>query len=129
MEPTASAGDKSRQGRHSGGKIAVSPRKETLVGGEASPRLHLVPEEPIWERGNRIRPKEPKIPFQEPLKTSVPPGQDPSYSPAARSRTGHSFLHFFRSRRKGRYRIINFLVLPLAVLLTFLLILWMMKFL
>ncbi|TSA36143.1 MAG: hypothetical protein D4R65_02960 [Verrucomicrobiaceae bacterium] len=118
-----------RNSKLPGGKISVSPRKESLIGGEATPRLHLVPEEPVWERENRIRPKSPKIPFQEPLKTEVTPGPDPALLPKAKSRTGHSLPHFFRSRRKGRYRVINFLVLPLAVLLTFLLIIVILKFL
>lgn len=129
MEPSPSNEGINKKERHPGEKIAVSPRKESLIGGETTPRLHLVPEEPVWERENRIRPKEPKAPFAHPLQTKIPPGKDPSFLPPARSRTGHRFHHFFGSRRKGRYRIINFLVLPLAVLLTLLLILWMFKFL
>jgi len=129
MEPPTSGEENIRQGKPSGEKIAISPRKETLVGGEPAPRLHLAPEEPIWERGNRIRPKAPKIPFHDPLKTAGNPGPDPSVLPQVKSRAGRRFLHFFRSRRKGRYRVINFIVLPIAVLLTFLVIFCMIKFL
>lgn len=129
MEPSTSDDGNSSRGRQSGEKIAIAPRKENLVGGEPAPRLHLVPEEQVWERENRIRPKAPKIPFQDPLKTVVTPGPDPSVLPHIKSRAGHRFLHFFRSRRKGRYRVINFIVLPIAVLLTFFLIFCMIKFL
>lgn len=118
-----------RNSKPSGEKIAPSPRRETLIGGETTPRLHLVPEEPVWERENRIRPKEPKVPFRHPLKTSVTPGPNPSFLPKVKSRSGHRFLHFFKSRRKGRYRVINFLVLPVAVFLAFLLVFWILKFL
>jgi len=126
MEPLPSGQENRAKGRP---KITVVPRKENFADNDSALHLHVVPEEAIWERGNRIRPKAPRIPFQAPLKTEVTPGPASARHPAAHGRTGHSIQRFFKSRRKGRYRVINFIVLPLAVLLAFLLILWILKFL
>ncbi len=125
MEPLPSGQEKTPKGRP---KITIVPRKEHSSDNDSALHLHVVPEEAIWERGNRIRPKEPKQPFHHPLKTTVTPGHPPSLS-KTKDRAGHSLIHFFRSRRKGRYRIINFIVLPLAVLLALLLIIMILKFL
>lgn len=130
MEPSPSDEGKKRIEKILGAKIPITPRKSNTTDDPAALQLHTVPEEAVWERENRIRPKEPKIPFGHPLKTVSAPGLD-RMAPLLpyKSRSKHSLLRFFRSRRKGGYRIVNFLVLPIAVLLTAAVIVWLLKFL
>ncbi|MFZ4779184.1 MAG: hypothetical protein ACOYM3_27800 [Terrimicrobiaceae bacterium] len=91
--------------------------------------LRLTPfsSEAVWDRRNRIRPKSPKIPFAAgDFGTAEPFTGDP----AAEQHHGKRRLFaFFRSRRKGRYRIINFILLPLAILLTAAALVYILKFL
>jgi len=116
-------------------KVTLTPRKATMPTGAREPAddpsLRLAPttKEPRWALRNRICPKSPKVPFEQPPRTVEAPGatQPPDYVPRHVSRRG--IIAFFRSRRKGRSRILNFILLPIAVVLAFLAILALFKFL
>lgn len=115
-------------------KVALTPRKATMPTGvkePVDPSLHLASttKEPRWALRNRICPKSPKVPFDQPPRTTEAPGapHPPDYVPRHVQRRG--IIAFFRSRRKGRSRILNFILLPIAVLLAFLAILALFKFL
>ncbi|MEI8313359.1 MAG: hypothetical protein WCH98_21635 [Verrucomicrobiota bacterium] len=116
-------------------KVTLTPRKATMPTGSREPvddpSLRLAPtnKEPVWARRNRICPKSPKVPFEQPPRTVEAPGTQhpPEYVPRHAQRRG--IIAFFRSRRKGRSRILNFILLPIAVVLAFLAILAMFKFL
>jgi len=113
-------------------KVAIKPRKaSTRTGMEESPDygLQLTPTEPVWARRNRICPKSPKVPFEtlpsmghESPETS----QSAAYVPQHQRRRG--FIAFFRSRRKGSSRVLNFIILPIAALIALAVILLLLIF-
>lgn len=115
-------------------KVALTPRKAAMptagaaAGGDAGLSLEKTGGEPIWKRRNRICPKSPKVPFETPPRTTEAPGAPttPGYVPRYVSRRG--IMAFFRSRRKGRTRILNFILLPVAITLAFLAIYALFKF-
>jgi len=130
MEPTQN-GDENQEKAPSLPPRPVVPfthRKDSqapLTNG--SQGLHLTPfsSEAVWDRRNRIRPKSPRVPFVG--RTAAEPG---TKRPAADAPHGkRRFLAFFRSRRKGRSRVINFILLPLAILLTAAALVYILKFL
>ena len=103
-----------------------------------APRQHAVA--PIRGRGQplsapkqhtaletRIRPNEPKVPFGRPLKTAIADGSGTLPARAEKHGGHHGFLGFFKSRHKGPQRIVTFLLLPLAILLTCALIFVILK--
>lgn len=90
------------------------------------PGLQLTPtsREPVWARRNRILPKSPRVPFEQ------PPKQGEALGTSVPSRRGskRGIIAFFRSRRQGRSRILNYIVLPIAVLIALALIFVLFKF-
>ena len=114
-------------------KVALTPRKATMPTGskeavESGLRLSLARSEPIWTRRNRICPKSPKVPFEQPPRTSeaTETSQTPAYLPRHEARRG--IIAFFRSRRNGRTRVLNFIFVPIALLIVFLAIFVLFKF-
>ena len=114
--------------------------------------------EAAWERKNRIRPKSPKVPFDHSPKITdlhgVQPkitelhgiqpkitelhgiqpkitelhGIPPKITSVPRHEPRRGLLAFFRSRRKGRSRVWNLILLPIAVVIAFLVIFFLFKF-
>jgi hypothetical protein len=116
-----------------GSRRAITPRKASMPTGAGEVRdygLQLTPtsREPIWERRNRICPKSPKVPFEEPSRTIEAPGSAPGTTFAPRHGSRRGLIAFFRSRRQGRTRVLNYIVLPIAVLLALALIFVLFKF-
>jgi hypothetical protein len=115
-------------------KVPLTPRKAampTSSGELADPGLQLSPtsKEAAWERKNRIRPKSPKIPFDHPSKiTEAPPGIPQKSASLPRHVPRRGLLAFFLNRRKGRSRVWNLILLPAAVVIAFLVILFLFKF-
>lgn len=97
-----------------GGKIRISPRKEKVAPAGNDEQAGAVPPA---VRGARHRPPEPKVPFEQPLKTALANGPREVIVPTERHWRRHGILGFFRSRRKGHQRVVTFIFLPLAVLL------------
>lgn len=113
-------------------KVPLAPRKAAMFPpGENIPEtgLHLTPtsNEPAWARRNRICPKSPKVPFGHQKNPESPSGTP---APADQTRRGSNrgLIAFFRNRQLGRSRILNFIFLPIAVLLAFAAILVLFKF-
>ena len=102
-------------------KVPLTPRKASMpTGMEAAVKsgLQLARSEPVWTRRNRICPKSPKVPFEHPPSKghdAPEDSQSSAYVPRHRPRRG--LTAFFRSRRKGSFRVVNFIVLPIAVLI------------
>jgi hypothetical protein len=94
------------------------------------PGLQLTPtsREPVWARRNRICPKSPKVPFVQPPRTIEAPGLASGTSIPPRHGSRRGIIAFFRSRRQGRSRILNYIVLPIAILLALALIFVLFKF-
>jgi hypothetical protein len=111
--------------------------------------------EAVVERRGTIRPTSPKVPFEHPTKAveTSDTGQSrlPQGDPAGQGlrlaahglrvaghgmrmvRRGlrvaaHDLRVFFRHRRRGRARIVNYIVLPAATLVVFIIILALFKF-
>lgn len=130
-EPAAAGGEPAKS--EPPARVAITPRKATMptASGETheSGQLSLQAREAVWTRRNRICPQTPKIPFTQPPKSiGTPDGaHHTTYQPRHSSRRG--LFAFFQSRRKGKSRILNFLLLPVAVLAAFLAILALFKFL
>lgn len=115
-------------------KVAITPRKALMPfssGKSVEPGLQLSPtgNEAAWARKNRICPKSPKDPLLRPSRSIRAPEipQKNTFLPQHGEKRG--LLAFFQSRRKGRSRIWNFLLLPAAVLAASLVILVLFKFL
>jgi len=100
-----------------GGKIRITPRQDAIA--------------PIWKGGPRLTapkqrtdlrkrtgPSEPKVPFKRPLKTAVAYESDKLLVPEEKPEIHPGVLEFFKSSHKGHQRIITFILLPLAILLT-----------
>lgn len=108
------------------GGIVVSTQKKRLrdhvEGGGL--QLNRKPNEPLFQRA--IPPSQPRTPFDgaPPVEPSGAPAR-----PARQHRSRRGLLALLRSRRKGRQRIINFILLPLAVLASAALVVWILKFL
>ena len=102
----------------------------TGSGEVGEPGLQLTPtsREPVWARRNRICPKSPKVPFVQPPKTSEAPGMAPGSTVPPRHGSKRGIIAFFRSRRQGRSRILNFILLPIAIAIAFAAILILFKF-
>ena len=119
-------------GTGSASKVAITPRKASMPTGIAEvpeSYLQLTPIEPVWARRNRICPKSPKVPFESPPSKGVDApaaSQSTAYVPHHHGRRG--LVAFFRSRRKGSSRILNFIVLPIAVLIASTVILLLLIF-
>lgn len=120
--------DRSREGKHPPkGGIVVSAQKKRLRNRVEGGELHLSrkPNEPLFQRA--IPPTQPRTPFD-----SAPP-IEPSTAPASPSARHHrsrrGLLALLRSRRKGRQRVVNFILLPLAVLAATAIVVWILKFL
>ena len=134
-------------------KVPLTPRKAAMPtsGGEtAEPGLRLSPtsNEAAWERKNRIRPKSPKVPFDHSPKITdlhgnqpkiadlhgIHPkitelhGIPPKITALPRHEPKRGLFAFFRSRRKGRTRVWNLILLPAAVIVAFLVILLLFRF-
>ena len=134
-------------------KVPLTPRKAAMPtsgGDTGEPGLRLSPtsNEAAWERKNRIRPKSPKVPFEHSPKITdlhgIQPkisdvhgihpkitelhGIPPKITPVLRHEPKRGLLAFFRSRRKGRSRVWNLILLPIAVAIAFLVIFLLFKF-
>ena len=114
--------------------VRLTPRKAAVpsTSGEVADsglrQLSPSRNEAVWERKNRIRPKSPKIPFDHPPKIADATGTPQKTAPLSRHAARHGFLAFFRSRRKGRTRIWNLILLPAAVIIAALAIFFLFKF-
>lgn len=114
-------------------RVAITPRKASMPTGSGEIEdvgLQLTPtsREPIWERRNRICPKSPKVPFEQPPRTTDAPGLAPGTTIPPRHGSRRGLIAFFRSRRQGRARVLNYIVLPITVLLALALIFVLFKF-
>jgi len=103
-----------------GAKLRITPRKDACapaaLRADGEDGWEATAPEPPAGLGSRVHPTEPKVPFAHPLKTAVADGPgEPLEMPKGSSRR---FRGFFKSRRLGRHRIVIFIVLPLAFLLT-----------
>ena len=111
-----------------GAKIRIVPRKDACA--PAAPRVdgedgrETVAPEPPAGLGSRVHPTEPKVPFAHPLKTAVADGPG---EPLEMPKGSRRFRGFFKSRRLGRHRIVIFILLPLAFLLTAALVYLLLK--
>ncbi|MEI6280238.1 MAG: hypothetical protein WCQ16_12785 [Verrucomicrobiae bacterium] len=107
-----------------GAKVRIAPRKENSLpaGKDAQQPAASRPHAGILE--NRIRPIEPRVPFEHPL-TTVP--ADGSGELPGKHKRIHRFKYFFKSRRRGHHRVVTFIILPLAVLLTIVFIFVILK--
>jgi hypothetical protein len=101
-------------------KVADTPEEEASV--ETSVR------KPHQELGRRIRPANPKVPFNEPLQTPPADGAAKPMLPPGRHGIHRGFRRFFTSRRKGSHRIVTFIILPAAVLIAFGIIFVVLKY-
>lgn len=114
-------------------KVAITPRKATVPtpSGEKSESGHLSLQarEAPWTRRNRICPQTPKVPFDQPPRTIAIPQATPATAGRPQHPPKRGLIAFFSSRRKGKARVLNFLLLPIAVLAAFLAILVLFKFL
>ena len=114
-------------------KVPITPRKAARpspAGDIIESELQLTPtsNEAVWKRKNRIRPKSPKSPFDHPARPAGVPTIPQKITALRRHGPKRGLIGFFRSRRKGRYRILNFIVLPAAILIASLGILLLFKF-
>jgi hypothetical protein len=150
-ESGAAGEDSARPGQAA--KVPITPRKAAMpsAGGEpADPSLQLSPtsDEAVWERKNRIRPKSPKVPFDHSPKTSgvyatapktaeshpIQPkvaglhGIPPKITPVQRQKRKRGILAYFLSRRKGRSRVWNLILLPAAIAIASLAIFFLFRF-
>ncbi len=140
-ESGAAGEDSARPGQAA--KVPITPRKAampTFSENPEDPGLQLSPtsNEAVWERKNRIRPKSPKVPFDHSPKITglhgtAPKiaglhGIPPKITPLARHASKRGILAFFLSRRKGRSRVWNLILLPAAVVIAFLLIFLLFRF-
>lgn len=130
-EPVASGSDSAIS--ESPTRVAISPRKATMptASGEKneSGQLSLQSKEAVWARRNRICPQTPKIPFDQPPRSIGTPNSSHNTSYQPRHSHKRGLFAFFKSHRKGKTRILNFLLLPIAVLAVFLAILVLFIFL
>jgi hypothetical protein len=122
MDSEGSAAEgKDTAGTEPAAKVAITPRKASMPTGTEESLdygLQLTPIEPAWTRRNRICPKAPKVPFETPPSKgheAQESSQSAAYVPRHHGRRG--LISFFRSRRKGSSRVVNFIVLPIAVLI------------
>jgi len=114
-------------------KVPLTPRKAAMptFSGETNDsglQLSSTSNEAVWKRKNRIRPKSPKIPFDHPSRITEAPGSPQKTISPARHAPGRGLLAFFRSRRKGRSRVWNLILLPAAIVIAFLVIFFLFKF-
>jgi hypothetical protein len=100
-----------------GGKIRITPRQDAIAPiWKGGPRL-TAPKQHTSLR-NRFCPSEPKVPFKRPLKTALADEAGELLAPEEKPESHHGVLEFFKDSHKGHQRIIMFLLLPLAILLT-----------
>ena len=115
-------------------KVPLTPRKAAVpsssgeVADSGLRQLSPSRNEAVWDRKNRIRPKSPKIPFDHPPKIADATGTPQKTAPLPRHPARRGFLAFFRSRRKGRSRIWNLILLPAAALIAALVIFFLLKY-
>ncbi len=112
------------------GGIVVSAQKKRLRDRVEDGGLHLnrKPNEAVFQRA--IPPSQPRTPFDSAFSgdASLSPAGAP-IRPARHHRSRRGLLALLRSRRKGRQRVINFILLPLAVLAATAIVVWILKFL
>ena len=135
MDPKESGAAGERpDGPEPASKVPLTPRKAAVPSASEevadSGLLHLSPtsNEAAWKRRNRIRPKSPKVPFDAPPKIADATGTPQKTAPLPRHPARRGFLAFFRSRRKGRSRIWNLILLPAAALIAALVIFFLLKY-
>lgn len=135
MDPKESgaAGEDSARPEPAAAKVRLTPRKAAVPsssGEVADPGLQLSPtsNEAVWERKNRIRPKSPKVPFDHPPKIADATGTPQKTAPLPRHPARRGLLSFFRSRRRGRSRVWNLILLPAATVIASLLVFLLLKF-
>lgn len=111
------------------GGIIVSVLKTRLRAPWEGGGLHLgkLPGAAIFPRA--IPPAHPRIPFEDRSPVPRPAGEPVAPAPTRHRRSRHGWIALLRSRRKGRQRIINFILLPLAILATATIVVWIVKFL
>ncbi|MEI6034963.1 MAG: hypothetical protein WCS65_11875 [Verrucomicrobiae bacterium] len=127
----------------SAAKIRIAPRKANVApAGKGEPQPPASTDHVRMGGGNR--PNKPKIPFKQrsgkpfkkgkkkplnlPLKPAADRGPGNRVPPEDRNRGVKArLLVFFTSRRKGNYRIVTYVLLPLAVLLTIALVFVILK--
>ena len=111
-------------------KISSMPRKNIPADDLRHDSINLppLPQETHRAHEMRIRPKEPKTPFVREAAKIAEPQSGTTGILTGRKKHRRAFLSFFRSRRKGSYRIMNFIVLPIAFALTVAFIVWLLKF-
>jgi|GEM_PF-2842205 len=130
-ESGAAGEDSAKHGQSA--KLPLAPRKAAIPscsGDVAEPERPLPSptNEPIWKRRNRIRPKSPRVPFDHPFKITGPSEIPQKATSSPRHGAKRGVLAFFLSRRKGRSRVLNFILLPVALLLAFLAIFFLFRF-
>ncbi len=112
--------------------IPTTPRKEQpspIKNSGQGLRLTPFSTEAVWDRRNRIMPKAPKIPFSPSGGGFGVAGTGTKVPVPEKHHGRRRIFAFFRSRRKGRSRVINFILLPLAILLTAAALIYILKFL
>lgn len=106
------------------GGIIVSASKKRTSAGLGGIGLGVIRKSagPGAQHGKPRPPAQPKIPFQ----SALPVAETHPAGLAPRKTHHRGFFAGFRSRRKGRQRVMAFIVLPLAALATAAFVIWLL---
>ncbi len=109
-----------------GGIIFSASKKRASEGpGDGGLRLTKKSAKQGALRSKRLPPPQPKIPFESQVVLGTPESHSAQFS--TRKPHHRGFFARFQSRRKGRHRIIAFILLPLAVLATAVFVIWLLR--
>lgn len=132
MEKKDTSAAKGIPAAESTAKIAVSPRKVNIPSSSPltiGPRLKLSKSvfEPVWHQ--RGTPSDsPKVPLiKTPTGTRGTGTKQATRLSERRESKKRGILAFFGNRRKGRSRVVNLILLPLAAVITTVAVLFLLK--